>query len=227
VAIDLGRMRREYEAEGLDPDDLAEDPIDQFNHWFGEAVDAGLTEANAMVVSTVDPDGQPWSRFVLLKAVTAAGFDFYTNYGSAKSSHLADNPRVALTFGWIELRRQVNITGIASRVPDDESDAYWAVRPRGSQLGGLASPQSRPVASRQELLDRYDEAERAHPDAVARPPHWGGWRVRPRTIEFWQGRTNRLHDRLRYVPVQPGPEPDPGGDGGAVPPRWRVLRLAP
>jgi pyridoxamine 5'-phosphate oxidase len=216
--VDLARMRREYEHDGLDEADVDPDPIHQFSLWLQVAVDAGLEEPNAMVVSTVDTAGQPWSRFVLLKQAGAEGFDFFTNYGSAKSQHLTATPLGSLCFGWLALRRQVVIAGTVARVPAEESDTYWAVRPRGSQLGGWASTQSRPLSSRQELLDRYAEAERTYPDQVPRPPHWGGWRLTPHTMEFWQGRTNRLHDRLRYT--RP-----PGDDGHDGP--WRLTRLAP
>lgn len=212
MTIDLARLRLEYETAGIDRAELSDDPIEQFGSWLQIAIDAGLAEPNAMVVSTVDAAGQPWSRFVLLKSATADGFDFYTNYESNKSVQLAGNARVALTFGWTELRRQVNVAGVASRVPEDESDAYWASRPRGSQLGAWASHQSRPLESRGELLDRYDELDRSHGNTVPRPPHWGGWRVAPTTIEFWQGRLNRLHDRFRFVI----------GDRG-----WVARRLSP
>lgn len=205
-------MRKEYETTGMDVDDLSADPVEQFHRWLQVAVEAELEEPNAAVVSTVDGDGQPWSRYVLLKSVTDAGFDFYTNYESHKSNHLNTAPRAALTIGWLGLRRQVNIAGTVVAVPEADSDAYWAVRPRGSQIGGWASAQSRPLIDRKELLDRYDEADQGHGDEVPRPAHWGGWRVIPHTIEFWQGRTNRLHDRLRYERTENG---------------WAPGRLAP
>lgn len=205
-------MRKEYETTGMDVDDLSADPVEQFHRWLQVAVEAELEEPNAAVVSTVDGDGQPWSRYVLLKSVTDAGFDFYTNYESHKSHHLNTAPRAALTIGWLGLRRQVNIAGTVVAVPEADSDAYWAVRPRGSQIGGWASAQSRPLIDRKELLDRYEEADQGHGDEVPRPAHWGGWRVIPHTIEFWQGRTNRLHDRLRYERTENG---------------WAPGRLAP
>ncbi len=198
--LDVARMRDEYESAGIDLDDLDADPVVQFHRWLEVAVGAGITEANAMVLSTVDSDGQPWSRYVLLKDVDDRGFTFYTNYGSNKSKDLAGQRRAALTFGWLELRRQVNVAGTVTRVDDAESDAYWAVRPRGSQLGSIASRQSEPVADRSVIDGWYDEAVARHAGQadVPRPSYWGGWRVQPHTIEFWQGRLNRLHDRIRY-----------------------------
>lgn len=206
-------MRLEYETQGISEADFAPDPIEQFGRWMRIAVEAELDEPNAMVVSTVDADGQPWSRYVLLKGVSSAGFEFFTNYESDKSHQLAHCARAALTFGWLVLRRQVNVAGTVERLTPAESDDYWALRPRGAQLSAWASNQSRPVANRQELLDRYDEVAAAHPEEIPRPPHWGGWRVRHHTVEFWQGRLNRLHDRLRYVAT--------GEDD------WKLVRLAP
>jgi len=211
--MDLARMRLEYEAAGLDGAELDADPLTQFAAWIQVAVEAELDEPNAMVVSTVDGDGQPWSRYLLLKRASAQGFDFYTNYESHKSQQLQGQPRAAATFGWLALRRQVNVAGVVERIADAESDEYWAVRPRGSQIGAWTSNQSRAVADRQELLDRYDEVSRRYPDEVPRPPHWGGWRIVPHAVEFWQGRENRLHDRLRYT-----------RDGAG---RWDLARLAP
>ena len=205
-------MRLEYETAGLSQADLADDPMDQFDRWFNEAVAAEVYEPNAMVISTVDADGQPWSRHVLLKGVTEGCLDFYTNYDSHKSADLDANPNIGVTFGWLPLHRQVNLAGTVTRVPEPESDAYWAVRTRGSQLGGWASAQSSTLADRDELLARYRVVEERYPGDVPRPPHWGGWRIRPHTVEFWQGRQNRLHDRLRYRR---------SGDG------WVTERLSP
>ena len=205
-------MRLDYEVAGISEGSFAADPFSQFEQWLQVAVEAELEEPNAMVVATVDAAGQPWSRFVLLKAVGPAGFDFYTNYESDKSNQIATNPKASLTFGWLPLRRQVNIAGSVQPVPGPECDAYWSVRPRASQLGAWASAQSRPLSSRQELLDRYADIDVTYGDDVPRPPHWGGWRVVPHTIEFWQGRSNRLHDRLRYRLV-----------GGG----WELVRLSP
>jgi pyridoxamine 5'-phosphate oxidase len=164
------------------------------------AVDAGITEANAMVLATVDDRGRPWSRYVLLKEVDDRGFTFFTNYTSYKSQELAGQGVGALTFGWLDLRRQVNISGAVEAVSGSESDEYWAVRPRGSQLGSWASKQSRVIADRSVLDEWFAEVEaRFDGGPVPRPPDWGGWRVVPDTIEFWQGRQNRLHDRIRYL----------------------------
>lgn len=217
-AVDLARMRLEYETIGLAEADVDADPIAQFDRWLAEAIAAKVYEPNAMVLATVDGHGQPWTRHVLLKGVGPDGFDFYTNYQSNKSTDLDANPRASVTFGWLPLHRQVLVAGDVVRLPDAESDRYWAVRTRGSQLGGWASAQSRALADRAELLDRYAEIEARFPDAVPRPPHWGGWRIVPHTIEFWQGRQNRLHDRLRYRS-----DPAVCGDGRG----WRIARLAP
>lgn len=205
-------MRLEYETDGISENDFDVNPLTQFNVWLQVAVEADFDEPNAMVLSTVDPDGQPWSRYVLLKKASDDGFDFYTNYESHKSVQLAGWPKASLTFGWLSLRRQVNISGSVQRISDVESNDYWTARPRGSQIGGWASDQSRPLRDRQELLDRYARFESAHPGDVPRPPHWGGWRVVPHMVEFWQGRQNRLHDRLRYTLVEGN---------------WQLTRLAP
>lgn len=210
--MDLARMRLEYETAGITPADLADDPFTQFDGWFQDAIDAELYEPNAMVVSTVDGDGQPWSRFVLLKGVSERGFEFYTNYESNKSEDLSHQPVAALTFGWLGLHRQVNVAGTVERVEDTESDAYWNVRTRGSQLGAWASAQSSEIGDRSELMDTYRAAEERFADDVPRPPNWGGWRVVPHTVEFWQGRQNRLHDRLRFRLTE-----------GA----WELVRLSP
>lgn len=213
--INIARMRDEYENVGIDVEDLDPDPLVQFRQWLAVAIEADITEANAMVVSTVDAEDQPWSRYVLLKDVDQRGFTFFTNYRSNKSIDLGTHPAAALTFGWLDLRRQVNIAGSVERVSEAESDAYWAVRPRGSQLGSVASRQSQVVADRSVIDNWFDEAERCHGTGdVARPEHWGGWRVVPHTVEFWQGRLNRLHDRIRYRQSGGGKD-------------WERVRLSP
>lgn len=211
-------MRAHYRAAGLPEDSLAADPFEQFGRWFRQAAESGLHEPNAMVVSTADAEGRPSSRTVLLKHVDERGFVFYTNYGSRKGRELAANPYVSLLFPWHPVARQVIVAGTAERTGRDETVAYFRTRPHGSQLGAWASEQSSAVASRAELDRMYAELADRYPEGeqVPVPPEWGGFRVRPRTVEFWQGRENRLHDRLRYVRTE-------GAAGGG----WTVERLCP
>ncbi|MGW2821423.1 pyridoxamine 5'-phosphate oxidase [Streptomyces sp. NPDC001443] len=209
-------MRKQYRAEGLAESDLAATPVEQFARWFRQAAaEAHLFEPNAMIVSTVDTEGRPSSRTVLLKQFDEHGFVFYTNYDSRKGRDLAGNPNIALLFPWHPMARQVIVQGVARRTGRDETAAYFRTRPHGSQLGAWASTQSGVVPSRAELDASYAELEARYPqgEQVPVPPHWGGFRVAPSTVEFWQGRENRLHDRLRYVAQ---------ADGG-----WRTERLSP
>jgi pyridoxamine 5'-phosphate oxidase len=205
-------MRQEYLRAGLEEKDLHGDPFEQFGRWFGEALAADLHEPNAMTLATASPDGSPSARIVLLKGFDERGFVFYTNYGGRKAAELEANPRCALLFYWGELQRQVRVEGSAVRVSESESDAYFASRPLGSRLGAWASEQSREVEGRGILEERLRELKERYGEDVPRPPFWGGYRVEPDSLEFWQGRENRLHDRLVYA-----------REGR----RWKILRLQP
>ena len=206
-------LRKEYTRAGLKESDVVPDPVEQFRRWFDEALGADLHEPNAMTVATATPDGRPSARVVLLKGLDERGFVFYTNYEGRKGRELEENPRAALLFYWGELERQVRIEGAVSRVSKDESDAYYASRPRGSRLGALASEQSRVVEGREVLEGRIKRLEQEYEGSdVPRPAFWGGYRVEPEVVEFWQGRENRLHDRIVYRRE----------DGG-----WKTERLQP
>ncbi|WP_283138737.1 pyridoxamine 5'-phosphate oxidase [Rhizohabitans arisaemae] len=196
----LTALRRTYEGTPLNEADLAADPVTQFTAWFSEALAAGLTEPNAMVVATATPDGRPSARTVLLKGFSAKGFVFYTNYESRKGRELAANPRACLLFPWHPLKRQVLVEGEVTRLSPEETAVYFHSRPYGSRLGAWASPQSTVVSSREELDARYAELAARWPteEAVPVPDFWGGLLVAPDTFEFWQGQINRLHDRFRY-----------------------------
>ncbi|TIC80224.1 pyridoxamine 5'-phosphate oxidase [Nocardioides sp. GY 10127] len=209
-------MRHDYAARGLDESELLADPLDLFDRWFADALEAGLGEPNAMVVATVDAAGRPSARTVLLKERRPEGLVFFTNHASRKGAELAENPAVALLFPWHDLERNVRVEGVAEPLPRPEVEDYFAVRPRGSQLGAHASRQSSVVADRAELEASYAEAERRFEGEDVPPPAtWGGYLVRPQTVEFWQGRPSRLHDRLVYR------------RDDAAPSGWRTERLAP
>lgn len=211
--MDLSDFRKEYAAHGIDRHELLEAPLAQFKAWFDQAKAAGVVEPNAMVLSTLGLDGFPSSRTVLLKAADERGFSFFTNYESKKGEEIAANPRVTLLFPWFSLERQIHITGSLVKTSDDESVAYFARRPYGSQLGALASDQSDVIADRKVLEARLAELKSKHPEGqVPKPPHWGGYRLIPHHFEFWQGRTNRLHDRFVYTLK---------GD------KWEIVRLSP
>lgn len=205
-------MRNEYMRASLDEADAAADPFAQFQRWFDEAVRAELPTPNAMTLATVAPDGAPGARIVLLKGADSAGFVFYTNYQSRKGRELAANPRAVLVFHWIELEREVRIEGAVEKTSAAESDAYFSSRPLGSRHAAIASPQSTVVANRAALESRFAEVAKNQGDQPARPAHWGGYRLNPILVEFWQGRRNRLHDRLLYTRANE---------------RWSISRLAP
>jgi pyridoxamine 5'-phosphate oxidase len=222
VVPDLSRMRRDYETRGLREDDLAPTWVEQFDRWFADAVAAELPEPNAVVVATADADGAPDARIVLVKGYDEQGFVFVTSYASAKGAQLAVNPRAALVFPWHALQRQVRVTGRVERVGPTASDDLWDPRPRGAQLAAAASLQSTPVDSREELVERLRRLDAdTHGEKLPRPEVWGGYRVVPDTVEFWQGGADRLHDRLRFV------RSAPGGHGMAEGGGWVVQRLAP
>lgn len=211
---ELAALRKNYARETLSEQDVRHDPIAQFDAWFNEALNSQLPEPNAMTLATVDALGQPSARVVLLKGIDHQGFVFYTNYESRKGEDLAANPRAALLFAWLELERQVRIEGTVEKVSEEESRAYFQSRPLGSQIGAWASPQSRPVSGREVLENTVAQLQQEYAGAevLPLPSFWGGYRVRPGRIEFWQGRESRLHDRILYTREAE---------------HWRIERLAP
>jgi pyridoxamine 5'-phosphate oxidase len=195
---ELAQLRREYPNPPLERAALADDPLAELATWLEGAIDAGVTEPNAMTLCTVDPAGRPSARIVLLKGLDE-GLVFYTNYHSRKGRELEANPHAALVFNWLDLARQVRVTGVCARVSAAQSDAYWATRPLPSRLSAAVSPQSAVIDSDDDLRRRVDELAAKHPDGdIPRPAHWGGIRLLPDTVEFWQGRPDRLHQRFRY-----------------------------
>lgn len=211
----IEQLRRDYSAHTLEMQEVNPDPVDQFQQWLEEALNAEVPEPNAMTLSTATTNGVPSARIVLLKGITDGSFVFYTNYNSRKGQELRANPRAALTFLWHELQRQVRIEGRVEPLMGDESTRYFQSRPKGSQIGAWASPQSNEIPSREVLQARVKELEQAYAEEVSlpRPEHWGGYRVVPVQIEFWQGRSSRLHDRIHYSREEDG--------------SWTLARLAP
>ncbi len=212
--MDIGDLRREFMSLGLDRDDLQEQPVEQFALWFQQAIDAGIMDPNAMSLATASASGIPSIRTVLLKLFDRDGFIFYTNYGSRKAHQIAENHRAALLFPWLTLNRQVKIEGLVERISTATSLKYFSSRPRGSQLGAWCSQQSSVITSRQFLEMKLAEMkQKFHGGDIPLPSFWGGYRVKPERIEFWQGRENRLHDRFEYTLQEDG--------------SWRIERLAP
>lgn len=210
----IADIRQEYAAETLLESDAAAHPLDQFQKWWEQVTAAQLSEPNAMTLATASSDGLPSARIVLLKGFDKRGFVFYTNYNSYKGLQLEENPKACLVFFWKELERQVRIMGLVEKAPPEESDEYFRSRPAGSRIGAWTSPQSKVIANREWLEDEFEKQKAGFEDRdVPRPPHWGGYVVRPVIVEFWQGRVSRLHDRIQYTLEESG--------------NWKRERLAP
>ena len=214
MPLDLSTLRQNYALEALSETDVLPDPLAQFDRWFREVMEAQLPEPNAMTLATASPEGRPSARIVLLKGIDHQGFVFFTNYESRKGRELADNPQAALLFNWLQLERQIRIEGRVERIEANESEIYFQSRPKGSQIGAWTSPQSQVIPDRSVLVNKQKhlETQYATAEVLPLPPFWGGYRLLPDMLEFWQGRPSRLHDRIRYVRVETG---------------WKIERLAP
>jgi pyridoxamine 5'-phosphate oxidase len=212
--MNISDLRRNYALKSLAESDVLPDPIAQFNVWFQEAIDSQILEPNAMTLATASAEGRPSARIVLLKGIDKEGFVFFTNYESRKGQEMAQNPQAALLFNWLELERQVRIEGRIEKISTEDSLVYFQSRPKGSQIGAWASPQSQVIERREQLTERVEALVREYADAAVLPlpPFWGGYRLAPDQIEFWQGRESRLHDRIQFVKT---------GEG------WTLARLAP
>lgn len=208
----IADIRKDYAAKTLLEHEVAADPVQQFRLWWKEAIDANVDEVNAMTLATASVDGFPSARIVLLKDINDAGFSFFTNYDSFKGRQLMENPKACLVFFWKELERQVRITGLVEKLSEEESEEYFNSRPAGSRIGAMASPQSRVVENREWLDAQYQQLAAQGEQAIHKPAHWGGYRVKPVIVEFWQGRPSRLHDRIQYT-LEEG--------------SWKIERLAP
>jgi pyridoxamine 5'-phosphate oxidase len=213
MSENIADIRKDYKMQSLLEGDISQDPFTQFGNWWNEAVKSDIEEVNAMTLATSTPSGTPSARIVLLKGYTNEGFKFFTNYQSHKAKEIEQNPQVALVFFWKELERQIRIEGTAEKVSPGESDEYFDSRPLKSKIGAWASPQSKPVDNRLWIEDRFEEfSDKFIEEVVPRPPHWGGYIVKPSLFEFWQGRRSRLHDRIQYTKEEIG---------------WKIERLAP
>ncbi len=214
MRLDIANIRKDYKLQSFDESDCADNPFTQFEAWWNQAIESEIDEVNAMTLATASKTGLPSARIVLLKDYSEKGFVFYTNYNSYKGRELEENPHAALVFFWKELERQVRIQGLVEKVPASESDVYFQQRPVGSRIGAWASPQSAVIANRSILENEVLLFENKFKEtAIPRPQHWGGYVVKPTAIEFWQGRSSRLHDRIQYT-LQPGGS-------------WKKVRLAP
>jgi pyridoxamine 5'-phosphate oxidase len=210
--MSIADIRKDYQLKSLSELEVNNNPFSQFSSWWDEAVQSEIDEVNAMTLSTITNEGRPSSRIVLLKGFDAKGFVFFSNYNSSKAQHISSNSHVSLLFFWKELERQIRIDGVCSKVSAEESDAYFHSRPIGSRLGAWASPQSEKIKDREVLVQRLASVTQEFGLDVPRPPHWGGYQVVPTRIEFWQGRSNRLHDRILYEQQELS---------------WQISRLAP